>query len=215
MNRTNVIAITDVTQSQSTPYTVIGDNLEVYYTKFAVGATDEIDIYYEMICKSFGDLLGVPIPDACLIEYDPTLFAKEYPQLNQSLLGFGSKEISPNNILAAKTDFIENKHDFNRIPNPQDLVKIGIFDLQLMNMDRNDANFNLIQKLGKVEPFKIFAIDHVQCFGGHAHKNSLNTAPVDSIGANILRTDYGSAICKYLGKSELIKILNAYFHTFI
>jgi hypothetical protein len=48
-------------------------------------------------------------------------------------------------------------------------VKIGIFDLQLKNMDRSDDNFNLIQDLGEENTSKIFAIDHVQCFGGHAN----------------------------------------------
>jgi hypothetical protein len=168
MDRTKVIAITGITYSQSMPYTVIGDNLDVYYAKFAVGATDTIDIYYETVCKSLGDLLGVPIPEASLIEYEPDLFVKDYPLLDQPLLGFGSKEIRPNQILAAKTDFIRTKHDFNRIPNPADLVKIGIFDLQFKNMDRNDANFNLIQKLGYADTSKIYAIDHVQCFGGNA-----------------------------------------------
>jgi hypothetical protein len=214
MDRTKVIAITGITYSQSMPYTVLGDDMDVYYTKFAVEATDEIDLYYEMVCKSLGDLLGIPIPEACLIEYEPEWFVKDYPLLDQSLLGFGSKEISPNNILAAKTDFIKTKHDFNRIPNPRDLVKIGIFDLQFKNMDRNDANFNLIQDLGEEDTSKIFAIDHVQCFGGAAHKQTLHPAIEDSVGANILRTDYGAAICKYLGRVALNEILEEYFDTF-
>ncbi len=157
----------------------------------------------------------MPIPEACLLDYRPEQFIDEFPALAIPLVGFGSKEIYPNHILAAKTDFIKNKHDFNRIPNPDDLIRIGIFDLHFMNMDRNDANFNLIQNKGQRDPMKIFAIDHVQCFGGNAYKQSLRPTPVDSIGANILRTDYGYSICKYLGKNVLNRILEVYFTNFV
>ncbi len=62
---------------------------------------------------------------------------------------------------------------------------------------------------------KIFTIDHVQCFGGNAYKQSLRPIPVDSIGADILRTDYGRSICKYLGKNVLNRILEVYFSNFV
>lgn len=165
------------------PYTIIADNLDAYYTKFAKGAVDEIDLYYELICKSIGDILGIPIPDASLIEYEPEAFILEYPELDEVLVGFGSNEISPNNILSAKTDFIHSKHDFNRILNPRDLVKIGIFDLMFMNMDRNDANFNLILDIGVENTSKIYAIDHVQCFGGDQYKSNLKPVPEYNMGS--------------------------------
>ncbi len=214
MNRIRILSVKDVVPSQSRPYIVMGEDFEVYYCKFAVGSCDEVDLYYEYVCKSVGTLLGLPIPDASLMEYEPDLFVEQFPILGSSLLGFGSKEIRPNQILAEKTDFINNKHDFNRISNPEALIKIGIFDLHFKNMDRSDANFNLIRSTGTAEPSKIYAIDHVQCFGGDAYKDSLHPVREDSIGANILRTDYGTAICRYLGYEDLSAILIEYFNTF-
>jgi hypothetical protein len=168
MRRIHIQKIQRVVESQSRPYVLMGSDMEIYYCKFGIGNCDHTDLFYELISKKAGDALEVPIPEACLLDYRPEQFIDEFPALAIPLVGFGSKEIHPNHILAAKTDFIKNKHDFNRIPNPDDLIRIGIFDLYFMNMDRNDANFNLIQNKGQRDPMKIFAIDHVQCFGGNA-----------------------------------------------
>lgn len=214
MDRIQIVAVKERVDSQSRPYIALGEDLDVYYCKFAIGNCDEMDLYHEHICKKMGDLLGIPIPDACLMTIDPEPFVEAFAELNTPLLGFGSKEIWPNRILAAKTDFLKNKHDFNRIPNPEELIKIGIFDLHFKNMDRSDANFNLIQSTGNKDASKIYAIDHVQCFGGNAAKHKLQPVEEESIGANILRTDYGKAVCKYLGEEELNRILTEYFTTF-
>lgn len=108
MNRIQIISIEDVVESQSRPYIVMGDDLNVYYSKFAVGSSDTIDLYYEFVCKEIGELLGIPIPEACLMEYNPEPFITEFPELNTTLLGFGSKELSPNQIITGNTDFIKN-----------------------------------------------------------------------------------------------------------
>ena len=68
--------------------------------------------------------------------------------------------------------------------------------------------------MGKADTSMIYAIDHVQCFGGATYKNSLIPVPEEGVGANILRTEFASAICKYLGIVRLNDILDEYFNTF-
>jgi len=188
-------------RSVSRPFPVLCSDFNTYYVKFPIDATDNTDLIYESVCKTLGDHFNVPIPDIAYIKAsEGSWSALSFPSLQAGLIGFGSKEVSNPNVLSKETALISSKHDFNRIANPSDLLRIGIFDLFIKNTDRSEDNFNLITSYGSKD--SVFAIDHVATFGGSIAKGRFSPKMESDVGKNILRSEYGRAILKYIDSSE-------------
>lgn len=184
-------------RSVSRPIPILCSDFNTYYVKFPIDGTDHTDLIYESVCKALADYLRIPVPDVAYIEATEHSWSEtDFPSLRSKMVGFGSKRIENPDVLSKDTAIIRSKHDFNRLLNPEDLVRIGIFDAIVKNMDRSEENFNLITSY--VNGDRIFAIDHVATFGGPQFKGIFKPTRLDDVGKNILRSDYGRSVLHFI-----------------
>jgi len=196
-------------QSNSRPIPTLCEDFEEYFVKFPISGTDSIDLTYEFVCKHLGNHFGVPMPEIAIVSakegsWTPT----DIPELTPNMIGFASKKVEDSDILSIETALISSKHDYNRIQNPLDLLRIGIFDLHINNMDRCEENFNLIAEYGTKD--SLVAIDHVAAFGGVNGKNRFIPRRVTDVGKNILRSEFGKSVIKYTSQSDRQLVLAEY-----
>lgn len=188
-----------------------------YYCKYRIGVQqDEINcLAFEIIANRLLNYLNIPTPEVALVKISPQTLDRKIIRKNhkmrEGMTIFGSKSIHPSLVL---TDFAvcKDKHDFNRIANPEDLIKIAIFDLWVENVDRgrpmHPAGFNynlLIAEENQKE--KIFAMDHAFIFGGSkAIGGFISGAPI--ISSNKLhKTPYFKSVVKHFSTKEYIYII--------
>lgn len=163
------------------------------------------------MAKYLGDCMGLPIPASSLIRLDENSFeSRDFPFLLSGRVGFASQEVKGSDPLTLQTGLIRNKHDYNKIANPEDLFRIALFDRHLANRDRMEANFNIL--LDRANDNRIIAIDHVEIFRGGGNRDVFKPTRETDIGANVLRSDFGQRIMHFLGKEKANAILDAYFN---
>ncbi len=154
---------------------------EVYFCKYRVSPNKiEIDcLVYEAICSTLMWELGIPSPKIAFVEvmedsYDKRSLIKNRPYTKPGIICFGSKELV-NAQLVTELDKISREEDFEAYTNPQDLIRIAIFDLWVGNTDRGKGgsnfapgrsnNYNLLTiPVGRKK--QIVAFDHGFAFDG-------------------------------------------------
>ncbi len=120
----------------------------------------------------------------------------------------GFEEVTPAFELDKYIVSLKNKHKWNQFNNPLDLIKIGIFDAWVCNMDRMPKNPNiLIHSNG--EGFDFIPIDNAASFAYISDYKRLNSA-ILHLEENklILNIPVASSIIKFVpdkGLQELNK----------
>ncbi|MGB0929973.1 MAG: HipA family kinase [Chitinophagales bacterium] len=114
---------------------------EIYFCKYRVSAKMvEIDcLVYEVICSILLRELGIPTPEIAFVEvmkdsYDKGSLDRNRLYTKPGITCFGSKELA-NAQLVTELDKISREEDFEAYRNPQDLIRIAIFDLWVGNTD--------------------------------------------------------------------------------
>lgn len=104
---------------------------------------------------------------------------------------------------------IREKKEFNRLKNPDDLIRIAIFDLWVDNADRRGENYNLLLKMeeGKL---KFIAIDHAFTFGGLSGMNIFNASTLPNSYRKLIESQYFRSVVKHFNKSERLEITNQF-----
>ncbi len=185
---------------------------EIYYCKYRVTSKkDELDLLvYEIVCHYLCEHLGIPTPQIALVELTKDSFEpKDIPRnklyAKPGVICFGSHIVNPA-FLVNDTQLIKSKADFNRYKNPEDLIKIAIFDLWVDNTDRGKAgNFNLLvsTKSGKTS---YYAFDNAFTFGGVNSLRIFNPSFEVSTVDKLLNTDYFRSVIKFIPKAERVNI---------
>lgn len=126
---------------------------DIYYCKY-LNDFNKLEINclaYEVIAHYLLKKLQIPTPEIALIKISDGTLDKSKIKANRRLkegnICFGSKEVKLAQELQAIQDF--TKVDFNRLLNPEDVVKIALFDLWVDNTDRgrffeNGINYNTL-----------------------------------------------------------------------
>jgi CotH kinase protein len=189
----------------------------VYYVKYRSGKSfnkTEINcLVYEMVCTRLLQQLHIPVPEQALVKVNENSYVKGQLIINkryikQGVIGWGSREIAQADLVK-EIEKIEKKKEFNKLLNPDDLIKIAIFDLWVDNMDRHSDNYNLLVRLeeGKM---KIITIDHAFTFGGLKGLNIFNASSVPNSFKKLIESQYFRSVIKHFNKKLRLEIANQF-----
>lgn len=189
-----------------------------YYCKYRINVRHmEINcLAFEVISNRLLKYLNIPTPEIALVQISETTLNNKVilknKRMREGMFVFGSKEIIPSMVV---NDFAvcNDKYEFNKILNPEDLIKIAIFDLWVDNADRgrsiNTAGFNynlLLTEENNKE--KIVAFDHAFIFGGsNAIGGFISGAPV-STRNKLHLTPYYKSVVRYFNREAYIHIID-------
>lgn len=189
---------------------------DIYYCKY-LNDFNKLEINclaYEVIAHYLLKKLQIPTPEIALIKISDGTLDKSKIKANRRLkegnICFGSKEVKLAQELQAIQDF--TKVDFNRLLNPEDVVKIALFDLWVDNTDRgrffeNGINYNiLIESIDTRQ--KIVAFDNAFIFGGVKNIGIFNSLSVVNTTNKLLETPFYKSVIKYIDIEYLNQIVN-------
>lgn len=213
----SIILIKELETDGHSPMQFICSDGSVYYVKYRSGKSlnkTEINcLVFEMICTRLLQRLQIPVPDHALViinadSYVPGQLITNKRYIRQGVIGWGSKEIEQTDLIK-EIEQIQKKTEFNKLLNPDDLIRIAIFDLWVDNADRHSGNYNLLVKLenGKL---KIITIDHAFTFGGLKGMNIFNTLSQPSSYRKLMESQYFRAVVKHFTINERLEIANQF-----
>lgn len=158
----------------SSPLLVIDKDGNQYYAKTTTFNLPKAELINEVFCAYALQCWDLKVPPVCLIQI-PYQLVEQYNRENAvpisnryklqyfgETLFFGSQNLG--NAVELQ-DFLPGitKSQFKNLYLPQDLIKIGVFDLWVGNKDRRpeNPNFLMVFEDGKI---RFCAIDHTAAF---------------------------------------------------
>lgn len=210
--------IEEMSTDGHSPLKFLCDDGEVYFCKYrtAIDTLEMNCLAYEFVCSSLLSELNIPTPKAELVtvgegSLDSTK-TKRNKYVRVGYQCFGSAEVKDTSVL---NDFsiIDTKNEFNRILNPDDLIRIAIFDMWVNNVDRGREfeegryNYNLLlQQVDKKE--RIIAFDHGFTFGGIGQIGIFNPKISTPSDNKLHKTPYYQSVVRFITPTELLKIVD-------
>lgn len=198
------------------PLKFLCDNNKIYYCKY-LNAFDRRELNllaYEVIASHLLNQLSIPTPNVALVNITDGTLNKKKIHFNRRLkvgnICFGSQEITPVQELQSIQSF--SKYDYNKIINPDDIIKIAIFDLWVNNMDRgrhfvDGVNYNLL--LASVyNKQKIYAFDNAFIFGGVDEIGIFNSLSPVSGHNKLVSSPFYKAIIQHVNVDKLKEIVD-------
>lgn len=157
--------------------------------------------------------MHLPVPDEALVLINEDSITPGQLKVNkryvkQGVIAWGSKEI-PGTDLVKEIEQFQNKKEFNKLLNPEDLIRIAIFDLWVDNADRHSQNYNLLlgMKTGKLE---ITTIDHAFTFGGLKGMNIFNEKTRPQSYDKLISSGYFYHVIKHFTPVKRIEIADQF-----
>lgn len=190
---------------------------QLYYCKYLIDFDpNEINcLAYEIVSHYLLKALNIPTPDIALVQITEGTLNKSKIIKNRRLrvndVCFGSKGIDPSEEIN-EFEICTNKRDYNRIQNPEDVVKIALFDLWINNVDRGrfiDPGFNynlLAVRYGKQR--KIMAFDHAFVFGGVQQIGVFNSKMPFQNQDKFHQSDFYKSFISYMDYDDFINIVD-------
>ena len=211
------ILIKELETDGHSPMHFICSDGQAYYVKYRSGKSlDKREInclVFEMVCTRLLKRLHIPVPDQALVtinenSYVPAQLITNKKYIKHGIIAWGSNEI-PQTDLVKEIEQVTNKKGFNKLKNPEDLIRIAIFDLWVDNADRNSGNYNLLTKMedGKL---KIITIDHAFTFGGLKGMNIFNESSQPSTYKKLIESQYFLSIIKHFNRKERLEIASQF-----
>jgi hypothetical protein len=211
------ILIEELETDGHSPLKFICNDGFVYYVKYRSGKSfDKNEIHclvFEMICTRLLQRLHIPVPEQALVVISKGSYVlgqvksnKRY--LKPGVIGWGSKEVEQTDLIK-EIEYIQRKKEFNKLLNPDDLIRIAIFDLWVDNADRHSGNYNLLVKLeeGKL---KLITIDHAFTFGGLKGMNIFNITTQPNPHRKLIESQYFRSVVKHFRKNERLEIASQF-----
>lgn len=189
---------------------------DIYYCKYLISHNQsEINfLAYEFVANRLLKALDIPTPDVAIVKIAKGTLDKSIARINRRIREdyscFGSKEIRHAIEYQEIQDF--TKVDFNKLVNPEDIVKIAMFDLWVENTDRgrnfgDGINYNLL-----IEPNnrrqKIVAFDNAFIFGGVNGIGTFNSAWGVNTNNKLISTPFYKNIVKYIEPDQFLNIVD-------
>jgi hypothetical protein len=209
--------ITEMETDGHSPLMFICDDGAVYYVKYRSGKSfDKYEIHclvFEMLCTRLLQRFHIPVPEQALVRiaedsYVPNQLIANKRYVKPGIIGWGSKEIEQTDLIR-ETDLFQKRKEFNKLLNPEDLIRIAIFDLWVDNADRHSGNYNLLTKMeeGKL---KIITIDHAFTFGGLKGMKIFNAASYPVSYKKLIESQYFRSVVKHFTKNERLEITSQF-----
>lgn len=211
------LLIEETKTSGHAPLKFICDDSHLYYCKYIVDFNpDEINcLAYEIVSHYLLKALNIPTPDIALVQITEGTLDKKKIIKNRRLrvndICFGSKGIDPSEEIN-EFEICSSKRDYNRILNPEDVIKIALFDLWINNVDRGrfiDPGFNynlLAVRSGNKQ--KILAFDHAFVFGGVYQIGIFNSKMPFESKEKLHQSAFYKSFIGYMDEEEVNKIVN-------
>jgi len=199
------------------PLLVLTEDYDEYYLKTPANSSPELSIINEFLCTNLLHYWQISSPDANILIVDPSIIdrtlssnhKKEY--FKRSC--FGSKSVMDSTEFTVAMS-LSSKHDYNKFKRPDDILKIGLFDIWVENDDRKPSNPNLLIK-NDDQGIEFYPIDHAFIFGTRKYTDlnpSLDLAV--SFNDSILYTDFAQKVYEYTLKdnSDWLVEIREYFY---
>lgn len=211
------LLIEETKTSGHAPLKFICDDSHLYYCKYIVDFNpDEINcLAYEIVSHYLLKALNIPTPDIALVQITEGTLDKKKIIKNRRLrvndICFGSKGIDPSEEIN-EFEICSSKRDYNRILNPEDVIKIALFDLWINNVDRGrfinpGFNYNLLAvRSGNKQ--KIMAFDHAFVFGGVYQIGIFNSKMPFESNEKLHQSAFYKSFIGYMDEEEVNKIVN-------
>lgn len=209
--------IAEMESDGHTPVSFKCSDGEVYFVKYLSGKSyDKREItclVFEMLCTAILQELKIPVPDQSLVKISGESLDSKRLKVNKrtlkpGVIGWGSKEIKYSDIVS-EFACIQSRDDFNRYLNPEDLIRIAIFDLWIDNSDRHEKNYNLLTvKHGS--QIQIIPIDHAFAFGGLNGMHIFNETHLPDSHNKLITSPYFHSFMAFISVKERIKIAKSF-----
>ena len=199
------------------PLRFICNNDDIYFCKYlkSIGKSELNCLAYEVVAHFLLKELHIPTPDIALVQVAEGTLTKEKIKNNKRLqindICFGSRNLATaseiNDLQKCNT-----KTDFNTLVNPDDIIRIALFDLWINNVDRGrfinpGFNYNLmLNKQGSKQ--QIIAFDHAFIFGGINQIGIFNPAMPLETQNKLHQSEYYNSVINYIDYFEFEKIVN-------
>jgi hypothetical protein len=186
------VKILDCKGTNSIPLQVLCDDNEIYIIKTMFKKHPPIeDLINEILCNYFFQCWDIPVPEQALVLFDDILIEqyllgnntinKKYTDFKfEGHFFYGSKFLPYATEVDLYNITLKNKHDYNKFQNPIDLIKIGVFDKWIANMDRRSDNPNILVDNSNAK-FKFIPIDNTQSFANQTSYKTLKSAIMDTV----------------------------------
>lgn len=148
------------------PLLVIGEDYNQYIVKNSSGRIPAFYLINEFLANGLLQCWNIPTPECANIQVDSSIirgFSNKHRPAYYNDSTFGSKVI-PNILDLNEYTLSNTKSSYNRLINPLDILRIGLFDLWVANDDRKPTNQNTILSIGSNGKYEITAIDHAFIF---------------------------------------------------
>lgn len=211
------ILIEELETDGHSPMKFICSDGGVYYVKYRSGKSldkNEINcLVFEMVCTRLLKKLQIPVPEQALVtinknSYAPGQLVTNKKYVRDGVIAWGSKEIAQTDLIK-EIEQVQKKKEFNKLLNPDDLIRIAIFDLWVENADRHSGNYNLLLKIedGKL---KIITIDHAFTFGGLRGMNTFNATTAPSSYKKLIESQYFRSAVKHFSRKKRLEIASQF-----
>lgn len=211
------ILIEEIGTDGHSPMKFICSDGSKYFVKYRSGKSldkKEINcLVFEIMCTKILQQLHIPVPEQALVtilenSYQPQLLTANKKYLKPGIIAWGSKEIE-NADLVKEAEQITHKRIFNKLGNPEDLIRIAIFDLWVDNVDRHFQNYNLLTRMDDGRLF-YYAIDHAFTFGGLHGMSIFNASSMPSTYRKLIVSPYFLSVTRFIHKKRRIEIADQF-----
>lgn len=191
----------EIPTTGNSPVKVITEDYEMYLAKNSKSLQPATDIINELLAHYFLKIWGLHTPDAAILDFPKEMLQPHYskhhhkPQFYDRPL-FGSKWIE-GALDTAKYFGIKSKFDLRNLENPQDIFKIGLFDIWVENDDRKPTNLNLMLHENKNGKLDFIPIDHCFIFSTMKYQDIKPEHFCPVANENLLVTDLAKSLKKY------------------
>lgn len=188
-----------------------------YYCKYRIVPNPrEINcLAFEIVATCLLQHLQIPTPDIAMVEIQPDTLdqnrIRQNKRMRPGMVIFGSKEIRFSRLVD-EFSILNDKNDFNKLLNPEDIVKIALFDLWVKNGDRGRKisggfNYNLLLEADNNKA-KIIAFDHAFIFGGSLNIGNFFPNTTCDNADYLHQTTFYSSIIRYMDKSKYKAVID-------
>jgi hypothetical protein len=211
------LLIEEIKTTGHSPLKFICDDGSTYYCKYLVDYSPlEINcLAYEIIAHYLLNQLNIPTPSIALVEISKGTLDKSKIKANRRLeegfICFGSKSVEPSTEIS-EFEVCTSKRDYTSIVNPEDIVKIALFDLWINNVDRGKFinpgfNYNLLS-VSHIKGREIMAFDHAFIFGGVNQIGVFNPLMGVERQDKLLQSEFYKSCIQYMNYDDFVKIVD-------
>jgi hypothetical protein len=214
------VQILDCKNTNSIPLQVLCDDNEIYIIKTMFKKHPPIeDLINETLSNYFLQCWDIPVPEQALVLFDDILIEQyllENKTIDKKYIDFkfnnhyfyGSKFLPYTTEVDLYNITLKNKHDYNKYQNPIDLIKIGVFDKWIANMDRRSDNPNIIVDNSQVK-FRFIPIDNTQSFANQSDYKNLKLPIMDTVNyKSILNWPITKSISNFANSNKYSNLAN-------